>query len=217
MTVLSESDIMDLPKWEVYMHGNKGRKQSPEQIAKRVKAWQKTRRTVGFSGSPPGRPENTPEVIWSKVDKRGPDECWPWMGWRNEQGYGRLEIKDVSYYAHRVIFDLACPGLISREAPGDKKGFGFIRHSCDNPPCCNPAHLTVGTAKDNIDDRRIRGRAPNFKGDRGPRCKLTMEQAREARALRKTGIAVRQLAERFGLSVPSMKTLLNGKSYQESD
>ena len=56
----------------------------------------------------------------------------------------------------------------------------------------------------------------DFSGDKGPRCKLTMDQAREARELRKQGKPVRELSILFGISLPSMKSLLNGKSYKEA-
>lgn len=161
-----------------------------------------------------GRPANTPEVLWSKVDKRGEDDCWPWKGFTNYQGYGRTWINDKGYYAHRVIFDLANPGLIELKAP--KRGeSGFVLHRCDNPICCNPKHLFVGTHDDNMKDKVAKGRSPDFKGDKGPRCKLTMEQARQARALRKDGISARKLAEMYSISLPSMKTLLANKSYRE--
>ena len=86
-----------------------------------------------------GRPANTAEVLWSKVDKKGEDECWPWLGYSNGK-YGRTEINDKSYYAHRVIFDLVNPGIINLNAPKNTDEHGFIMHSCDNPICCNPKH-----------------------------------------------------------------------------
>ena len=64
-------------------------------------------------------------------------------------------------------------------------------------------------------DKVAKGRQKFFPSDTGPRCKLTMEQARQARQLRKDGISVINLAKQFGISLPSMKTLLAGKSYKE--
>lgn len=162
-----------------------------------------------------GRPANVPEILWAKVDIHGEDDCWPWKGFKNEQGYGRTWINGKGYYAHRVIFDLANPGAISLTAPkvGSKEG-SFLRHRCDNPICCNPKHLIPGTHTDNMQDKVARGRSPDFSGDKGPRCKLTMEQAAQARALRGAGQSVRELAGMFGISLPSMKTLLAGKSYR---
>ncbi len=162
-----------------------------------------------------GRPANTPDVLWSKVDKRGENECWEWLGYKNSQGYGRTWINDVGYYAHRVIYNLAYPNTIELNAPKSCSDSGFLLHTCDNPSCCNPKHLFVGSHADNMADKVNKGRSPDFSGGKGPRCKLSMSQAREARRLRKEGASVKSLAEMFGLSLPSMKTLLRGESYRE--
>ena len=192
------------------MHPLKGRKQTAEHIENRMKSMRgKTRKSGG------GRTANTSDVLWSKVDKRSDNECWPWMGFRNKQGYGRTWINGHGYYAHRVIYDLANPGEITLSAPTDKNVSGYLMHSCDNPCCCNPAHLIVGTHQENMDDKKNKGRTPDFSFDRGPRCKLTMVQAREARALRAMGKSVNELAKLFNISIASMKTLLAGKSYRE--
>jgi len=173
------------------------------------------REKVGRPVRNPGRPANTTEVIWSKVDKRGEDECWNWLGYKNEDGYGRTWIEDVGYYAHRVIYALAYPNTITLRAPSRTSDFGFVLHVCDNPSCCNPKHLFLGTHADNMADKVAKKRSPDFKGDKGPRCKLSMSQAREIRQLRKDGVSARQLAERYEISLPSIKTLLRGDSYKE--
>jgi hypothetical protein len=173
------------------------------------------RKKNGEAPRRPGKPANTPEVLWSKVDKRGKDECWPWKGTLKNDGYGRVQINEWSYYAHRVIFNLVYPGVIQLKAPKSYDETGFLLHSCDNPSCCNPKHLFVGTHAENMADKVAKNRQKRFPTDTGPRCKLTMEQAREARKLRLEGFSVRELAKRFGLSLPSMKTLLRGDSYKE--
>lgn len=163
-----------------------------------------------------GRRKNDAAELWKKVDVRGEDECWPWKGWTGDGGYGRTEINDVAYYAHRVIFDLVNPGVIELKAPkvGSKDG-GFLLHRCDNPICCNPKHLFVGTHDDNMKDKVAKGRAVKYPGASGPRCKLTMDQARQARELRKQGRTVRELMKMFGISEASMKALLANRSYRE--
>lgn len=171
---------------------------------------------IGRKAGASGKPANTPEVLWSKVDKRGEDECWEWLGYKNENGYGRVQIKDWSYYAHRVIYDLVYPNIIERKAPKETSEKGFLLHTCDNPSCCNPKHLWIGTHKDNMEDKARKGRSPDFSGGKGPRCKLTMIQAKEARELKKNGMSTRELALKFGISLASMKTLLRGDSYKES-
>lgn len=164
----------------------------------------------------PGRPRNTPDEIWRKVDKRGPDECWPWLWFKNENGYGRTEINGKMYYAHRIVFDLINPGIIALSAPKSTDENGFILHSCDNPSCCNPAHLRVGTHAENMADKVRRGRSAKFKGDKGPRCKITMEQAKEARRRHfEDGISRKELMLELGISRPSIDSLINGKTYKE--
>lgn len=179
------------------------------------RAYQERKRN-GEGPRPPGKPANTPDVLWSKVDKRGEDECWNWMGYKNEDGYGRVQIKEWAYFAHRVIFDLVNPGIIKLNAPKSYDETGFLLHTCDNPSCCNPKHLWVGTHAQNMADKVAKNRQKKFPTDTGPRCKLTMQQAREARKLRKEGIPTRELARRFGVSLPSMKTLIRGDSYKDT-
>lgn len=89
----------------------------------------------------------------AKITVAGPDECWNWtacttgakaLGW-----YGRFCLRNKRYYAHRgfpleyLTDDLA------------------ILHECDNPLCCNPAHLTLGTQLDNVKDMIRKARHRN--------------------------------------------------------
>jgi hypothetical protein len=173
------------------------------------------REKVGRAVGNPGRPASTPEVIWSKVDKRSEDECWNWLGYKNEDGYGRTWIEDVGYYAHRVIYALAYPNTITLRAPSRTSDSGFVLHTCDNPSCCNPKHLFIGTHAENMADKVTKNRQNKFPTDTGPRCKLSMSQAREIRKLRKEGVSARELAQRYEISLPSIKTLLRGDSYKE--
>jgi hypothetical protein len=160
-----------------------------------------------------GRLANTPEVLWSKIDVKTEDECWNWKGYKNEDGYGRTWINDCGYYAHRVIYDLVYPNIITLSAPKNTDETGFILHTCDNPSCCNPKHLWVGNCSENIADKVKKGRSADFSGDKGPNCKLSMAQAQEIRQKRKDGISAKELANKYGVSISSVKTLLAGKSY----
>ena len=92
----------------------------------------------------------TPERFWARVDRSGgPDACWPWMGERNRDGYGVVRAHRRNLRAHRVARLLSTGSLVPELD---------ICHHCDNPPCCNPAHLFEGTARDNMLDASKKGR-----------------------------------------------------------
>jgi len=92
--------------------------------------------------------------FWAKVGKKSEDECWEWLAYKNKLGYGVFRGSKKSMLAHRMAWQLE---------------HGYIPdgllccHHCDNPSCCNPSHLFLGTDKDNHDDMIAKGR------DRHPR------------------------------------------------
>jgi ribosomal protein S27E len=90
--------------------------------------------------------------FWSNVDVGDPNRCWPWIGGRNSGNYGEFKLRGLQYRAHR------CAYTISLGAIPDG---GIVRHGCDNPPCCNPAHLIAGSYLDNALDKVERGRCRN--------------------------------------------------------
>lgn len=96
----------------------------------------------------------TPETFWVKVDKSG--ECWVWTGSRGSGGYGKVRYQGALCFAHRLAWELTHGPI----PPGMS-----VCHSCDNRPCCNPAHLWLGTYADNMHDRDRKGRhgRPNAK------------------------------------------------------
>ena len=90
--------------------------------------------------------------------------CWEWNGPRNEHGYGLINLSRAGVSnarAHRIVYEMTV-GEISSSA--------ILRHSCDNPPCVNPDHLTPGTHDENMRDMAERGRSGTSHEARGGRC-----------------------------------------------
>lgn len=126
------------------------------------------------------------ERFWTRVDKRGADECWPWLGRRTERGYGEFSTSDKTHRAHRLA--LAFSGT---SVPDDM----LVMHSCDNRACCNPAHLSLGTYADNNHDMMKKGR-DRVVGEKHPRARLTVAQVKEIKFGRRS---CRSLAKEFGI------------------
>ena len=110
---------------------------------------------------------NTEEFL-SKIDKRGPDECWEYTGTKINSGYGRLRIGYRIVSSHRYAWELA-----NGPIPKGK----MILHKCDNRACCNPAHLYCGTHSDNNRDTWKRNTIGKVHG------KFTVEQISMIRKL----------------------------------
>lgn len=97
-------------------------------------------------------PELTPEQqarFWAKVDMRGPDGCWPWTASKYKNGYGQFGVgRQLATCAHRIAATLSGINVLGL----------VVMHSCDNPSCVNPSHLSAGTQRDNLADMRAKGR-----------------------------------------------------------
>lgn len=124
--------------------------------------------------------------FWSRVGGPREDEtaCWPWTGSAHQGGYGYVSIRGKHFMASHLSWMLH---HVRAVPPGRQ-----VLHACDNPPCVNPAHLSVGTILENMDDMVRRGRstlgrkrtAPSFgrQGEGNGRAKLTADDVLAIRA-----------------------------------
>ena len=156
------------------------------------------------------------EQLAARVEMRGPDECWPFTGKPiDNRGYGGVWHDGRRERAHRLAWRLA------NNAETVPKGM-VVCHSCDNPPCCNPAHLFIGTHTDNMRDSARKGRLGrgnigrqrlDMTGEKHRDAKLTIERVQFARSHAQSR-TVASMARDFKVSTNALKAAIHGKTWR---
>ena len=143
--------------------------------------------------------------FWSKVDMSGGlFECRPWTGARVRGSYGRIAVGGRSVKAHRLALSMSL---------GRPLGDGMHAcHSCDNPPCCNPAHLFEAPGVDNIADRHLKRR--DAIGSRNGRARLTEDRVRVIRRMRSEGMCPTAISQALAVPVPTVKNVTSRRSWR---
>lgn len=144
--------------------------------------------------------------------------CWEWKGAASHFGHGMVTVRGMKprvQRVHRVVYGLLCGPI----APGL-----FVCHKCDNPSCCNPAHLFIGTAADNNRDSKSKGR--NARGETCGPSRLSADEVRRIRsewagrpksgARSKPGHGSLAMSERFGVSKPTILRVVRGETWKDS-
>ncbi len=180
--------------------------------------------------------------FWSKVDKRGPDDCWPWKAGTFKEGYGEFSIKEYRCGAHRIALFLhsgvdhaplnTCHSCDVRYSEGDTS---YKR-------CCNGSHMFPGTPADNVADMTKKGRNRGLaaildlnpeqrargdrngsrlhperlrRGEHNATSKLTEEQVREIRRIREQhGTLYKTLAIQFSVSTETIALIVLRKVWK---
>lgn len=143
--------------------------------------------------------------FWLKVAVGLPEECWPWLGFCTRDGYGRWDMKTRRQGTHRWAYEFSKGPIAS--------GL-FVLHSCDNKPCCNPSHLREGTPKENTADAIKRKRMKLNYHLKCPQTKLTAEQVGNIREDRATGMLLKPLGIKYGVSFSCIWNILVGKTWK---
>jgi predicted XRE-type DNA-binding protein len=152
-------------------------------------------------------PDYNEARFWTHVsitritDTNAPSPCWPWTAKTDPDGYGIYRVDGQDHRAHRVAHFLV---------RGDHPE--VVMHRCDNPTCCNPAHLKGGTQADNIADMVKKGR--QAKGSRNGRSKLDENQVRRIKHRLQDREAVQaQIARDFGVSKSVVRDIKRGTTW----
>jgi len=87
-----------------------------------------------------------------------------------------------------------------------------VMHSCDHPYCVNPDHLSLGTHRDNAQDRNRKGR--QARGEKHGRAKLTEAKVREIRELRTSGVSIPQLSYQFGVGIRAIERVIHHRTWK---
>lgn len=131
------------------------------------------------------------ERFWFRVDIKSDNECWNWKA-RIHEGYGKIAHEDTELLAHRLVYEFTY-GRIP---------FGLaVCHTCDNPSCCNPKHLWIGTWADNNRDRAAKDRSADTGGENNGSSKLTENQVKN---IRRSSLSAIKLACKYKVCVSTI-------------
>lgn len=139
------------------------------------------------------------------VIRHGENECWGWAASKQFRGYGQLHYKTGMVTAHRISYELFVGPI--------PKGMHVLHH-CDNRECTNPAHLFLGTQKDNMDDRDSKNRVRH--GEAHPYARLTQGDVDEIRQLAATGMSHAEIANKYDSNTRHIGRIVRGERWGRS-
>jgi hypothetical protein len=144
------------------------------------------------------------DLFYKNITPGAPNECWEWPLSHHDGGYGRVRHGSIEYRAHRLSYEIH---------HGPIPDGLCVCHTCDNRLCVNPAHLFLGTDRDNSDDKVAKNR--QGRGNRMPHAKLNDEAVRQIRNLFATGNYLqRRLAEIFGVNDATIADVVNRRTWK---
>ena len=144
--------------------------------------------------------------FWACIEFEPNSGCWLWSASLRNGGYGQFWVNGRAVLAHRFSWELH-----KGKIPEGK----IVRHRCDTAACTNPSHLEIGTHQDNADDMVSRGRSLHLPGELGHNSKLSAVDVKEIRRLLSLQIPQKQIAEKFGVSQPTICLINRKKTWAE--
>jgi hypothetical protein len=161
--------------------------------------------------------ERDRQRFYGKLEQRGPDECWPWRGTIASNSYGLFDIGPRANHrklgAHRVAW------MLANDQHVPDRSRSHMCHRCDNPRCCNPAHLFLGTASENIKDAVAKGYRPFWStggatGIKNHRAKLTDDDVRNIRRQVAEGRKQRDIGKDFNIPQSSVWAIAHRRGWK---
>ena len=147
---------------------------------------------------PKRKPGKVGRDFWSMVEKT--EDCWLWRGTIGAGGYGYHSTLGKEIRAHRYVLE----HILGQDISGK-----VVMHKCDNPRCCNPDHLVVGTQADNIKDKVAKKR--QAMGEKNSNSKLTEKSVLELSERYATNLfTYRQLGGEYGVCEDTIKKAIRG-------
>ena len=140
--------------------------------------------------------------FWAKVKKAKNSECWLWTATKKQGGYGRINADSSGLgfvLAHRLSW------MIHTKTNPDKN---LVLHSCDNPQCVNPHHLSIGTHQDNMADMVAKKRAAKVQVF-GVRNSKTVISDLEVMRIMNLSLTTKEIAEMYGVRKGAILNIKN--------
>ena len=141
----------------------------------------------------------TAERFWSKVNKGKKRECWNWTAHLTPYGYGDFTYNRRVYPSNRMAMMLTLNRMLATAE--------CVLHRCDNPRCCNPRHLRIGTKAENQKEMAERKR-----GKWGGGLRITEKHVKRMRRMRSNGYNLKQISQSFGISHTWASAILTGRA-----
>lgn len=153
--------------------------------------------------------EDAQRRFWDRVQIGKKNECWEWtttLCKNNQCGILNISPRDglnVRMKCHRISYFLT-HGSLPHELE--------VCHKCDNPPCCNPHHLFLGTHADNMKDCKRKGRTS--RGQKHHWHKLTERQVVAIRKEHAEGDTITEIAKDYKMSFYAIWAIVNRRSWK---
>ena len=162
-----------------------------------------------ISGKRERKKEDIKDRFFKKIKINPENGCWEFQGALSRFGHGRIGFRLKIYLTHRLSYEIHNGPI--------PEGLN-VCHKCDNPPCCNPEHLFLGTQNDNVLDAVKKGRMkayPVMKGERNPASKLKNCQVFQIRKELNAGVKGSELARKYKISKVQISRIKLNKIYKD--